>query len=313
MFERFTDRARAVVVQAQDEALNRKHGYIGTEHLLLGLLGQPDGIAAKALASLGVSADDVSTKIEQTVGIGDSTKKGHIPFTKRAKKVMELSLREALNMGHNYIGTEHLLLGVIREGEGVGALVLTELGVQLDQVRKTVQGLVDGGTADPVAARTPAAMEATTNAERLAAGAPIGSHHLLAALAAADGSMAAKVLAELGVDADAIVEKLSEMDADDTTDATPELAAAGKMSLRVDGDEAHVVLRDETTVGLAKTLTEHGDLTAKGALAPAFLPMWTAIRDALSKLAAGAAESDEEQSGGLLQRALRARLRRRKP
>ena len=124
MFERFTDRARRVVVLAQEEARMLSHNYIGTEHILLGLIHEGDGIAAKALESLGVSLEAVRAQVEEIIGQGQQAPSGHIPFTPRAKKVLELSLREALQLGHNYIGTEHILLGLIREGEGVAAQVL---------------------------------------------------------------------------------------------------------------------------------------------------------------------------------------------
>ena len=126
MFERFTDRARRVVVLAQEEARLLNHNYIGTEHILLGLIHEGEGVAAKALESLGISLEAVRSQVEEIIGQGGSSPSGHIPFTPRAKKVLELSLREALQLGHNYIGTEHILLGLIREGEGVAAQVLVE-------------------------------------------------------------------------------------------------------------------------------------------------------------------------------------------
>ena len=121
MFERFTDRARRVVVLAQEEARLLNHDYIGTEHILLGLVHEEQGVAARALTELGISLEAVRDEVRQTIGQGDSPPTGHIPFTPRAKKVLELSLREALALGHNYIGTEHILLGLLREGQGVGA------------------------------------------------------------------------------------------------------------------------------------------------------------------------------------------------
>ncbi len=138
MFERFTDRARRVVVLAQEEARLLNHNYIGTEHILLGLIHEGEGVAAKALESLGISLEAVRKQVEEFIGQGQSSPSGHIPFTPRAKKVLELSLREALNLGHNYIGTEHILLGLIREGEGVAAQVLVKLGADLGRVRQQV-------------------------------------------------------------------------------------------------------------------------------------------------------------------------------
>jgi hypothetical protein len=138
MFERFTDRARRVVVLAQEEARFLNHNYIGTEHILLGLIHEQEGVAARALTELGISLDAVRTQVKDIIGQGAEAPTGHIPFTPRAKKVLELSLREALGLSHNYIGTEHILLGLIREGEGVAAQVLVKLGGGLDRVRQQV-------------------------------------------------------------------------------------------------------------------------------------------------------------------------------
>ena len=144
MFERFTEKARRVVVYAQEEARMLNQNYIGTEHLLLGLIREQDGIAAKALESLSISLEDVHAQVEDLIGRGTFVPTGHIPFTPRAKKVLELSLREALQLGHNYIGTEHILLGLIREGEGVAAQVLLNLGADLEKVRSAVIQLLSG-------------------------------------------------------------------------------------------------------------------------------------------------------------------------
>ena len=144
MFERFTDRARRVVVLAQEEARLLNHNYIGTEHILLGLIHEGEGVAARGLESLGISLDSVRSQVVEIIGQGQQSPSGHIPFTPRAKKVLELSLREALQLGHNYIGTEHILLGLIREGEGVAAQVLQKLGADLPKVRQTVIQLLSG-------------------------------------------------------------------------------------------------------------------------------------------------------------------------
>jgi ATP-dependent Clp protease ATP-binding subunit ClpC len=144
VFERFTDRARRVVVLAQEEARLLNHNYIGTEHILLGLIHEGEGVAAKALESLGISLEAVRNQVEEIIGQGGTSPSGHIPFTPRAKKVLELSLREALQLGHNYIGTEHILLGLIREGEGVAAQVLVKLGADLSRVRQQVIQLLSG-------------------------------------------------------------------------------------------------------------------------------------------------------------------------
>ena len=144
MFERFTDRARRVLVLAQEEARLLNHSFIGTEHILLGLIHEGEGVAAKALEQLGVSLEAVREKVEETIGLSGTAPTGSPPFTPRAKKVLELSLREALQLGHNYIGTEHMLLGLVREGEGVAAQVLVSLGADLARVRQQVIQLLSG-------------------------------------------------------------------------------------------------------------------------------------------------------------------------
>ncbi|MGD0220455.1 MAG: Clp protease N-terminal domain-containing protein, partial [Acidimicrobiales bacterium] len=155
MFERFTDRARRVLVLAQEEARLLNHSFIGTEHILLGLIHEGEGLAAKALESLGISLEAVREKVEETIGPAGSAPTGSPPFTPRAKKVLELSLREALQLGHNYIGTEHMLLGLVREGEGVAAQVLQSLGADLPRVRQQVIQLLSGYQGrEPVGATT---------------------------------------------------------------------------------------------------------------------------------------------------------------
>jgi hypothetical protein len=144
MFERFTDRARRVVVLAQEEARMLNHNYIGTEHILLGLSHEGEGVAAKALESLGISLDAVRQQVEEIIGPGQQAPSGHIPFTPRTKKVLELSRREMSRLGHNYVGTEHILLGLIREGDGVGAQVLITLGADLNRLRQQVIQLLHG-------------------------------------------------------------------------------------------------------------------------------------------------------------------------
>jgi ATP-dependent Clp protease ATP-binding subunit ClpC len=148
LFERFTDRARRVVVLAQEEARLLNHNYIGTEHILLGLIHEGEGVAARALESLDINLESVRSQVVEIIGQGSQAPSGHIPFTPRAKKVLELSLREALQLGHNYIGTEHILLGLIREGEGVAAQVLVKLGAELTKVRQTVIQLLSGVQGD---------------------------------------------------------------------------------------------------------------------------------------------------------------------
>jgi ATP-dependent Clp protease ATP-binding subunit ClpC len=157
VFERFTDRARRVVVLAQEEARLLNHDYIGTEHLLLGLIHEGEGVASQALTSIGISLEDVRQQVQDIIGQGSELPTGHIPFTPRAKKVLELSLRESLQLGHNYIGTEHVLLGLVAEGEGVAAQVLVKMGATLSAVRSEVLKMLQGyegpeGTAEATAA-----------------------------------------------------------------------------------------------------------------------------------------------------------------
>jgi ATP-dependent Clp protease ATP-binding subunit ClpC len=150
VFQRFTDRARRVVVLAQDEARRLDHDYIGTEHLLLGLIREEDGVAAKALGAVRISLPEVRQYVEASIGRGERPPVGYIPFTPRAKTVLELALREALQLGHKYIGTEHILLGLVREGEGVAAQVLEKRGATMDRVRQTVIQLLSGYTGEPL-------------------------------------------------------------------------------------------------------------------------------------------------------------------
>jgi ATP-dependent Clp protease ATP-binding subunit ClpA len=152
MFERFTDRARRVVVLAQEEARLLNHDYVGTEHLLLGLIHEQQGVAAKALESLGVSLEAVQAQVEEIIGQGQRAPTGHLSFTPRAKTVLELSLRESQQLGHDYIGTEHVLLGLVREGEGVAAQVLVKLGADLPRVRQQVIQLLSGSAGGAEAA-----------------------------------------------------------------------------------------------------------------------------------------------------------------
>ena len=144
MFERFTDRARRVLVLAQEEARDLNHAFIGTEHILLGLIREGEGVAAKALDALGITFDVVREKVEEAIGANTNPSPGSPPFTPRAKKVLELSLREALQLGHSYIGTEHMLLGLVREGDGVAAQVLSDLGADMARVRTQVIQMMSG-------------------------------------------------------------------------------------------------------------------------------------------------------------------------
>ncbi len=144
MFERFTERARQVVVLAQDEARALKHNYIGTEHILLGLLREEEGLAARVLESLDITVEEVRAQVARIVGQGDEVTTGQIPFTPRAKKVLELALREALCLGHNYIGTEHILLGLVRENEGVAARILLDFDADAEKIRNEIIRMLSG-------------------------------------------------------------------------------------------------------------------------------------------------------------------------
>jgi len=154
MFERFTERARQVVVLAQDEARALKHNYIGTEHILLGLLREEEGLAARALESLDITVEEVRAQVARIVGQGDEVTTGQIPFTPRAKKVLDLALREALSLGHDYIGTEHILLGLVRENEGVAARILLDLGADAEKVRDEIIRTLPGSGSRPARARS---------------------------------------------------------------------------------------------------------------------------------------------------------------
>jgi PPOX class probable F420-dependent enzyme len=150
VFERFTERARQVVVLAQDEARRLKHGYIGTEHLLLGLLREEEGLACRVLTELGVTLEDARAQVARIVGPGEEATTGQVPFTPRAKKVLELALREAIALGHDYIGTEHVLLGLVREGEGVAAQILSDSGLTADRVRDELIRMLGGPRAEAI-------------------------------------------------------------------------------------------------------------------------------------------------------------------
>jgi ATP-dependent Clp protease ATP-binding subunit ClpA len=258
MFERFSDRARHSVVLAQEEARRLGHTYIGTEHLLLGLLREADGLAAQALTSLGVGVSNVRAQVIEIIGEGSEAPTGHIPFTPRSKKVLELSLREALQLGHNYIGTEHILLGLVREGEGVAAQVLVARGVDLNRVRAAVMTALPGwsGGRGTARQRTAGAEVAIADAQLLAGGSPLGTQHLLEALARSEDTVAAKALAALGIGPDALAAKLDEIAIEGTTDATPEETAARAMEIRLHDDRVEIVLRDQRTIELTRAISQ---------------------------------------------------------
>jgi ATP-dependent Clp protease ATP-binding subunit ClpC len=207
MFEKFSDRARRVVVLSQEEARLLNHNYIGTEHILLGLVHEDEGVAARALRSLNVRLDAVRGEVEEIIGQGGSPPSDHIPFTPRAKKVLELSLREAIQLGHNYIGTEHVLLGLVREGEGVACQVLVKLGAELPKVRARVLQLVaessgpgtGGWIFRPSSELTAVLDEAHRVAEARGEAEVMPIHVFLAAVEHPDGA-AGRMLQTVGVD-----------------------------------------------------------------------------------------------------------------
>jgi ATP-dependent Clp protease ATP-binding subunit ClpC len=273
MFERFTDRARKVLVLASDEAEALGHGFIGTEHILLGMLREGEGLAAKALVALGASPDDLRRRVTATITPGPPLPAGtKPPFTPRAKKTLELALREALTMNHNYIGTEHLLLGLIAEGEGVGAQVLVAAGISMADVRAKVIELLSGFTtpaagapgAEP--APTPAG-SAVLRAARAQAGTErLGSHHVLLALVADPDSRAARVLASLGATPEAIRARLEAIGPEGTTD---EVVSADRLrGLEVAlGDGVTLRIDDAALADTVRSaITEAGDQAQPGEL-----------------------------------------------
>ena len=316
MFERFTNPARHVVVLAQEEARSLRHNYIGTEHLLLGLLGEPEGVAARALARFGMSPASTREEVRAIIGVGKEPMSGHIPFTPRAKKTLELALREALQLRHGHIGTEHILLGVIREGGGVAAQIMRDHG-DLLAIRMAVldvlpagqqapgrrwrraRGLVSSPGAEAGEARepeeqtelhtSPAADISLNEAARLAGSGPVGSHHLLLAALADPETAAARALAALGVDLDGAREALRNADVTGTSDEPEEEAGRRQMLIRVTEDRLTIEATDAVLVKLGRAAatalasqarepdTISGDLAAAASLSR----VWLAIRDGL--------------------------------
>jgi ATP-dependent Clp protease ATP-binding subunit ClpA len=315
MFERFTKDARHVVVLAQEEARRLHHNYIGTEHILLGLLAEPDGLAFRALQSLGLSLEGARDEVVVIVGVGAGEKQtGHIPFTPRAKKTLELALREALQLHHNYIGTEHILLGVIREGSGVAAQVLKQ-HADLAATRAAVLDLLPGpqllGTGrrrgwlrrlgsgsgaevtvlDEQSAwnATPAADTTLSEAGRLAGAQPVGSHHLLLAVLADANSAAALTLSALGVDLDQAREALRTADVTGTSDELPEEAGRRQMVIHVTDDCLTLEARDQAIIDIgqaalrARSGTPDGTGTIRGEepASASLSVVWQALADSL--------------------------------
>jgi ATP-dependent Clp protease ATP-binding subunit ClpA len=304
MFERFTDNARRVIVLAQEEARRLHHNYIGTEHIVLGLLGEPRGIAAKVLFGFGMSLDGARAEVIEAVGEGKSDQSGHIPFTPRAKKTLELALREALQLGHNYIGTEHLLLGVIREPESVGSSIVKKhsdlLAVRLavlDQLAALSPGQgqkrrwerateTAGGTGLNA---TPAADAALAEAARVAVARPVGSHDLLFAALGDPDTAAARVLIGFGIDLDQVRQALRDADVTGTSDELPEEAGRRQMSIHVTDERVTLEITDQAIITAARAAVDalgddggviRGDVPEAGSLTA----VWRALIDSLATI-----------------------------
>jgi ATP-dependent Clp protease ATP-binding subunit ClpA len=318
MFERFTNRARHVVVLAQEEARRLHHNYIGTEHILLGLLAEPQGLAFRALEDFGMSLEGTREEVKAIVGAGTGkVGGGHIPFTPRAKKTLELALREALQLHHNYIGTEHILLGVIREGDGVGARVLKQHSADLTPVRLAVLDLLTKVPTEATRGRrwlrrryatdlgeapepgesaelrtTPAADTSLSEAARLAGSQPVGSHHLLLAALGDPDTAAARALAALGVDLDQAKAALRTADVTGTSDEQPEEAGRRQMLIRVTDNQLTIEATDPVILGLGRAALDalgekasppdiiRGDLPDSASLAN----VWQALHDSLEAI-----------------------------
>ncbi len=316
MFERFTNHARHTVVLAQEEARRLQHNYIGTEHVLLGLIGETGGVAARVLQSFGMSVEGTRQEVTTIVGTGSGTVSGHIPFTPRAKKILELALREALQLHHNYIGTEHILLGLIRENDGVGVGILRQhadpaairmavldalptLGIETSRGRRWLRRRAaaesgeagEGGTQteQTVLSATPAADATLSEAARLAGLQPVGSHHLLLAALADGDSAAARALAALGVDLDHAREALRGMDVTGTSDEQPEEAGRRQMVIRVADDRLTIEAADPVIIAAGRAALQalgdqadiiRGDLPACASLSV----VWQALHDSLGAI-----------------------------
>jgi ATP-dependent Clp protease ATP-binding subunit ClpC len=324
MFERFTNRARHTVVLAQEEARRLHHNYIGTEHILLGLLGEPEGIAGRALEGFGLSLDGARREVAAIVSPGPAAPSGHIPFTPRAKKTLEFALREALQLSHNYIGTEHILLGLMKEGDGVAAQVLRQHGDFL-AIRTAVLDLLaassyqgargrrwlrrrgsatasePGAAAEQSLNATPAADTTLSEATRLAGARPVGSHHLLLAALADPDTAAARALAALGVDLDQAKEALRGVDITGTSDEPPEEAGRRQMVIRVTGERLIIEAADPVIIAAGRAAldalgdqagppgTIRGDLPACASLST----VWQALHDGLTAIERRAAPPAE--------------------
>jgi ATP-dependent Clp protease ATP-binding subunit ClpA len=312
MFERFTDRARTVVVLAQEEARALGHNYIGTEHLLLGLAAEGNGVGAKVLEDADVTVEVVRADVERIIGEVAGEPEGRIPFTPRAKKVLELSLREALKLSHNYIGTEHILLGIVTEGQGVAAQILTSHGLGPEETRARVAerlGVTEEGTAAigrwrGVAPGRPsttpgflrsanvsrAVAELGLQARQLAGRETQTSAHLLRAIVAASDSQAGRALASIGVTMEAVDRAVAATPIEGTTDETREHAMARVTVIRTEADRVVIELDDAE---LARSL-EGGTASMTAPLAEALDRLRSTLRrEAKADDPSGSASMDE--------------------
>jgi ATP-dependent Clp protease ATP-binding subunit ClpA len=316
MFERFTALARHAVVLAQEEARRLQHNYIGTEHVLLGLLGEPGGFAFRALQGFGMSLEGAREEVTAIVGRGSGAPSGHIPFTPRAKKTLELALREALQLHHDYIGTEHILLGVIREGEGVGAQVMRQ-HADLLAIRMAVLDLLPaamaegspkrrwlrrGAAAGPgapgepgepaeqaVLSASPAADTTLSEAARLAGSQPVGSHHLLLAALADPDTAAARALVALGLDLGQAKEALRSADVTGTSDEQPEEAGRRQMVIQVTDERLTIEAADPVIVEAGRAALqalgdEAGAIRGDQPACASLSGVWLALQESLGTI-----------------------------
>jgi ATP-dependent Clp protease ATP-binding subunit ClpA len=321
MFERFSDEARHAVVLAQDDGREFGHPHIGTEDLLLGLVQEGQGAAAVALRSLGIDLRVCRADVAAIVGRGSGAPSGHIPFSPAAKKVLERSLREALGLGHNYIGTEHMLLGLISGDDQVTAQVLARHDVTTDMLRAAVHDALrtaddDRARATPSPRRTAGADAILTAAQELAGPSPMGSQHLLVAMSLLEDSLAACALAALGIKADALADVITNLDVEGTTDVTPQDAAARHMEVRLVDDEVHIVLRDPASLAQVRDLIGRfgNPITGTDPIGRPLVELWEATRGALTNLSARIPPDDEVTDktdiSAIVRGAFRDRLRR---
>jgi ATP-dependent Clp protease ATP-binding subunit ClpA len=322
MFERFTNRARHVVVLSQEEARRLQHNYIGTEHILLGLVAESGGIASRVLDRFGITLDGTRGEVKSMIGIGRAKPSGHIPFTPRAKKVLELGLREALQLHHNFIGTEHILLGLIREGEGVGAQIIRHHCADLAEVRMAVLDLAAAGPTEAAKGRrwlrrrspagpdeapetgeqselrtTPAADSSLSEAARLAGSQPVGSHHLLLAALGDANSAAAKAISTLGVELAAVEEALRNADVTGTSDELPDEAGRRQMVITVTDEKITVEATDPLIIRTGKAaLSALGDdsgvIRGEQPAAASLSNVWQALYDGLIAIERRTADPD---------------------